>query len=208
MGMGEQYLHEAAHTEQVSDMSNMDRITWKKKQGEEGAVFGDQERYGWTIGGTKEHLWIQGGQGVDVQAWPISGYDPETSWADYFYSDDIQPGQWAYPIDEDGINKWKIFEEGDTATIEADAHRHGAQMRINKLNAAHARDELNPGQEEYELFDKAPMKRMMNPRSREDVSQNAMWSIGIDLPPINKRDEAAEVRDRIFQIEDHHLFLP
>jgi len=182
MSLGEQYIQEAAHTEQVSGMSNMEKVAWKKQQGKEGAEFGDNERYGWTIGKDDDSMWIQGGQGVDVQAWPISGYNPETSWADYFYSDDIESGQWAYPITEDGAKKWKIFEEGDTATIEADAHRHRAQIRIEKLRKAKEKD-----------------VRLMKPTSREDVRQNAMWSMNINLPPINKRDEAATVRDRIFK---------
>jgi hypothetical protein len=175
--------------EQSADMSNMEKFQWKMRQGSERQEFGDNEIYGWSILEEDGKKYIQQPYGVDVLKWPISGYDEETSWSDYFYGDDIDIGQWGYPITEDGVKKWKIFKEGDIATIEADATRHRTPARIKSIREAYKKDLLSSEQTDYKLFDKAPQEKLINPKSREDVRENAMWMLGIDLPPVKERGE-------------------
>lgn len=197
--LGEQYLHEATHMDQVAGLSNMDRYKFQTQHSAEIREFGSADVYGWRVTMDDDVPYINAPHGVTPHESPISGYGDsslESSWD--HYAEDAKSGDWFYPVTEGNTKKWKLFKEGDASTIEADAHMYRAPVRIERLKKAHARDVSMHGATAYELFDQSHQKRMVSPKSREDVRENVMHSIGINVPPIKERDAAA-VRDRIFE---------
>lgn len=188
--LGEQYLHEAAHMDQVAGLSNWDRYKFKTQHSAEIREFGRDDVYGWRVTMQDDVPYINAPLAVTPRESPISGYGDsslESSWD--HYAEDAKSGDWFYPVTEGNAKKWKLFREGDASTIEADAHMHRAPVKIESLKKAHARDVSIQGETDYKLFDKTPQEKLINPKSREDVRENAMWILGIDLPPVKERDE-------------------